>query len=299
MAYSLDDKLVIAITSRALFDLDEAHAVFRQHGLAAYRAHQREREGQPLLPGTGLPLVRALLNINRRVDERLVEVFLVSRNDADSGLRLLNSIEHLGLDISRDLFTGGRAAYAYLKAIQCDLFLSAEEQDVKRALAAEVAAGLVYRPPSWAEQDDGDEVRIAIDGDAVLFGSESERIYKERGLAEFQKHEAELEDEPLDPGPFKGFVEAICRIQQHFPEDKSPIRTALVTARNAPSHKRAIKTLRTWKMNLDEAYFLGGVAKAPLLEVFRPHIFFDDQDSHLGPAASTTPSALVPHASEP
>lgn len=292
MPYSLDNKLVVAITSRALFDLEAAHKIFECEGLAAYRVFQLKEEEKTLGPGTGFPLVRALLNINKGVDDPLVEVVLITRNDADSGFRILNSIEAEELDITRAAFTDGRDPYRYLGAFSCDLFLSAHPEDVRAALKAGFAAALVYPPPKVVESN-SDEVRIALDGDAVLFSDKSEKIFQRQGLEAFLENEQMLEDVPLDPGPFKGFVEAISRIQRQFPEDECPIRTALITARSGPAHKRVIKTLRAWKIRLDESFFLGGIEKVKILQAFRPHIFFDDQKANLAPASSSTPAAQV------
>jgi 5'-nucleotidase len=293
MGYDLKQKLVVAISSRALFDLSEANRVFEEQGLDAYRAYQISREDDPLTPGTGFPLVRALLSINERAGEDLVEVVLVSRNDADTGLRVMNSLDVHKIPIVRAGFTDGRAPYEYLSPFFCDLFLSANEEDVRHALQAGFAAGLVYQPPEGAITDD-QEIRVAFDGDAVLFAPEAEQIYRDQGLAAFHRQERESADVPLEPGPFKGFVEALQRIQRKFPEDGCPIRTALVTARSAPAHKRAIKTLRSWDVRLDESFFLGGLAKDGVLSVFRPHIFFDDQCFYCDPASQRTPTARVP-----
>lgn len=293
MPYTLDDKLVIAISSRALFDLTEANEVYERQGLEAYRAYQLEHEDKPLKPGTGCPLVRALLAINERAEERLVEVVLISKNDADSGLRIFNSIEAAGLDITRAALTDGRDAYQYLEPFCCDLFLSSNQEDVTAALRANFPAAWAYPAPELIGEDIK-EVRIAFDGDAVLFSHDSELVYQKGGLDAFQKHERELQNTPLDPGPFKGFLVALARIQKRFSEGASPIRTALVTARNAPAHKRPIKTLREWGVRTDASFFLGGVEKAGILKVFKPHIFFDDQAVHCDPAASSSPAALVP-----
>lgn len=292
MGFSLDDKLVVAISSRALFDLDAEHQVFTEHGLEAYRSFQVSHEDEPLEPGTGFPLVQALLSINARGKGSLVEVVLVSRNDADTGLRVMNSMEHYGLPIQRAGFTGGRAPYTYLQPFQCDLFLSANEEDVHRALSAGFAAGLVYRPPTPMEPGDG-EVRIAFDGDAVLFDPEAENVYRQQGLAEFHRREKESSDVPLAAGPFKGFLTALHLIQTQFGDKECPIRTALVTARSAPAHKRAVKTLRAWNVQLNEVFFLGGVSKAGVLKEFKPHIFFDDQSHYCEPASVQTPTARV------
>jgi 5'-nucleotidase len=295
MPFNLDDMLVVAITSRALFDLHESDQVFRDQGLDAYRAHQLEREDDPLGPGTAFPLVRGLLSVNERAGEHMTEVVILSRNDGDSGLRLMNSIEHHGLDISRAAFRGGEDPWAYLKAFRCDLFLSADPPDVQEALHQRVPSALVLDPPERldASAEDIDQVRIAFDGDAVLFDDESERYFQEHGLDSFLAREAELADEPMDPGPFKPFLMALGRIQNQFSERESPIRTALVTSRNAPAHKRVIKTLRTWGVHVDESVFLGGVDKAEILEAMRPHIFFDDQLTHLERTRLFVPSAHV------
>lgn len=289
MTYTLNNKLVVAITSRALFDLEEANRIFAENNdLAAYREYELENEEVSLKPGTGYPLVKALLRINEQLEEPLIEVVLVSRNDADSGLRIFNSIETLKLPITRAAFTDGRPPYPYLPAFCTKLFLSAYPDDVASALGAGVPAALVYAPPlEFLEADS--EVRIAFDGDAVLFSDDSEKVYEQKGLLGFQQHELKYQDVPLAPGPFKPFLDAIAAIQARFDERNCPIRTALITARNAPTHKRPIKTLRNWKIRLDESFFLGGVEKSAILEIFKPHIFFDDQEAHL-----KRPSAFVP-----
>jgi 5'-nucleotidase len=293
MPYSLDDKLVVGVSSRALFDLDEADAVFRSRGLAAYRVYQREHEDEPLGPGAAFALVRALLSINAQQPEPLVEVIVMSRNDADSAMRVFNSIESSGLDITRGAFRGGRDPWACLKAFQCSLFLSPEPEDVFGALAQGFPAALVLELPDAPTTDDPGEVRIAFDGDAVLFDDKSERVFQRGGLEAFQEHEARNADVPLSPGPFRPFLQALARVQARFPEGRSPIRTSLVTARGAPAHRRVVRTLRAWNVPIDETYFLGGLDKTGVLEVLRPHIFFDDQMRHLERAASVVPSARV------
>jgi 5'-nucleotidase len=292
MPYSLDDKLVVAITGRALFDLDEAHRIYEREGLEAYQKYQLQNEDVTLKPGTGYPLVQALLAINKRVPEPIVDVVLLTRNDAESGLRIIKSIETRGLSIARMAFTDGTNPYRYLESFSCDLFLSAHQDDVKDALEAGFAAALVYPPPSMLEEDLS-EVRIAFDGDAVLFGGESERIFQEQGIDAFHEHETRWEDTPMTPGPFKGLLQAISTIQRLFPERDCPIRTALVTARGAPAHKRLVKTLRTWGVSINESFFMGGVNKAKVLRAFKPHIYFDDQALHLNDAAGSTPAAQV------
>ena len=292
-AYSLDDKLVVGISTRALFDLDEAHGIFEKHGLEAYTNHQIENARVPLKPGTGLPLVRALLHVNELVGEQLVEVVVISRNSADTGLRTRHSIKSLGLDISRAAFTRGRPVADYLEAFSCDLFLSAHDEDVLRALRAGFAAGKILDVPADAHASE-EEVRIAFDGDAVLFSGASEDLYQREGLDAFQKHEAAKSDEPMEEGPFMGFLRALCAIQARFDPESCPIRTALITARDAISHERVVNTLHALNVRIDEYFFLGGVKKAPIVKAFKPHIFFDDQIAHAGPASEVAPSAQVP-----
>jgi 5'-nucleotidase len=288
----LEGKLVVAISSRALFDLDDAHRLFEEKGLEAYREFQIAREEDRLPHGTGFSLVRGLLSVNERAGRELVEVVLVSRNDADTGLRVMNSVEQYGLPISRAVFTDGREPYAYLEPFSCHLFLSANNADVACALEAGFAAGRVYQPPLSMDANEH-ELRIAFDGDAVLFSPDAEEVFRKKGLDEFHKQEQESAEIPLNPGPFKGFLEQLHRLQGLFPADACPIRTALVTARSAPAHKRAIKTLRKWNVRVNEAFFLGGVQKDGVLAKFRPHIFFDDQSSYCDRAAQRTPTAQV------
>jgi 5'-nucleotidase len=289
----LEGKLVVAISSRALFNLDEAHSIFQEGGLTDYRPYQIERENEVLPKGTGFPLVEGLLKLRDESGKELVEVVLVSRNDADTGLRVMNSVEHYQLSISRAVFTDGSNPYEYLQPFDCHLFLSANEEDVKRAIQQGFAAGLVYQPP-YSVDHQTDVVRIAFDGDAVLFSHEAEETYRRDGLERFHDQERESAEIPLNPGPFKGFLEALHRIQKLFPENNCPIRTALVTARSAPAHKRAIKTLRQWDVRVNESFFLGGVGKEGVLSVFKPHIFFDDHEMHCIPAAPKLPTAQVP-----
>jgi 5'-nucleotidase len=294
MAYALDDKLVVAISSRALFALDEADATFRDHGLEAYRRHQLEFEDVPLAPGTGMPLVRGLLRINEVVGQSLVEVIVLSRNDADSGLRIFNSIEAAGLPITRAAFTDGGDPLPYLDPFVCDLFLSNETDAVRAALARGFPAAQVLNPPEDFDEEPTGPVKIAFDGDAVLFDDESERVFQDQGLDAFLAREAELAEVPMNPGPFKPFLTALGRVQAAAGADQNVIRTALVTARSAPATKRVVKTLRTWDVRVDESFFLGGVEKAGVLAALNAHIFFDDQHVHLDPAQATTPSAHVP-----
>lgn len=292
MAYSLEDKLVIGVSTRALFDLTVADLVYRTEGVTAYREYQRANENIPLAPGTALPLIRGLLSINERSDERLVEVILMSRNDAESSVRIFNSVVGSGLDITRGAFRGGRDPWHYLECFRCKLFLSAEPTDVVNALSAGFPGALICPPPE-ALYEDLDEVRIAFDADAVIFDGASQAVFDREGLDGFMRHESELASEPMEPGPFHPFLMALKAIQDKFPEEESPIRTSLVTARNAPAHKRVVNTLRNWGVRIDETYFLGGISKAEVLKVLRPHIFFDDQMAHLKDAQLVTPSAHV------
>lgn len=296
MAVSLDDRLVIAISSRALFDLSESHAIFERDGVEAYQAHQVERESIVLHPGVAFDLVRKLLSLN--VGNRVyVEVVLLSRNSADTGLRVFNSIEHYGLSITRAVFTGGTDTSRYVAALGSHLFLSADAEDVKHALESGHAAATIV--PRVLREDDSsakrEELRIAFDGDAVLFSDEAERIYQADGLHAFTESEKAAAARPLEGGPFRGFLQALHRIQTEFPRDQQPIRTALVTARSAPAHERVIRTLRKWGIRIDESLFLGGLDKAEFLRAFGADIFFDDQRRHVDSATRFVAAGHVPH----
>jgi 5'-nucleotidase len=292
--------LVIAISSRALFDLDEAHQVFETQGLAAYSDYQVANEQVPLAPGTAFGVVRKLLALNEQVRDGLrVEVVLLSRNSADTGLRVFNSIAHYGLAITRAAFCGGESPWRYISAFGCQLFLSAEPGDVRKALENNVAAATLV---SRSNQDNDDEqLRFAFDGDAVLFSDEAEQVYKREGLAAFTASEQASRHEPLQGGPFKRFLHSLQTLQQAFPPDSAPIRTALVTARSAPAHERVIRTLRAWDIRIDESIFLGGLDKTEFLRAYRADVFFDDQQSHCDRAANHITTGHVPHgvANEP
>ena len=288
------EKLVVAISSRALFDLAESHALFEREGLDAYRSFQMARENELLEPGIAFPLVQKLLRLNAAAPTAPhVEVILLSRNSADTGLRIFNSIEHYGLDIVRAVFTGGASTSPYVHSFGAQLFLSANPESVAAALSAGIAAATIL--PSKAPQTASDELRIAFDGDAVIFGDESERVSQEQGIDAFHRHETELADQPLSGGPFRGFLAALHRLQAAFPADASPIRTALVTARSAPAHKRVILTLRSWGVRLDEALFLGGRDKGPFLQAFGADIFFDDSHANVESARQHVATGHVPH----
>lgn len=296
MALTLDDKLVVGISSRALFDLEEENAIFEEHGLEAYSKYQLEHENDVLKPGAAFPLVKALHNLNSE-GRYSTEIIVMSKNSADTSLRIFNSIDHYGLDISRAALVGGASISPYLNAFRTDLFLSADERDVQEAINANVAAGLICSHSDLPIDPDRDmkQIRIAFDGDAVLFSDESERIYQERGLEAFTAHEQANAKNPLPEGPFAKLLKTISVIQKDFPKESVPIRTALVTARNAPAHERVIRTLRAWDVRIDEAFFLGGIQKSEVLKAFDANIFFDDQPAHADPASKLVPAARVPY----
>ncbi|MGZ8217707.1 5'-nucleotidase [Methylomagnum sp.] len=286
-------KLVVAISSRALFDLDESHRVFEEEGKEAFCRYQVEHEDQILGPGVAFPLVKKLLAINAVLPETKVEVILLSRNSADTGLRVFNSIRHHGLDISRAAFTSGQPPFAYITPFSADLFLSSNAEDVALALEAGHAAATIIESGKVANESE--QLRIAFDGDAVLFSDESERIYRAGGLAAFNENEISEARTPLSGGPFKAFLATLHHIQTLFTADQSPIRTALVTARGAPAHERVVRTLRAWNIRIDEALFLGGMEKGPFLRAFGADIFFDDQKKHCDSARLHVATGHVPH----
>ena len=286
-------KLVVAISSRALFDLDESHQVFEAKGEEEYSRYQISQEGVPLLPGVAFSMVRKLLALNTDPSRPRVEVVLVSRNSADTGLRVFNSIRHHGLDISRAAFTRGEPPYRYIASFGAHLFLSANPEDVRGALDAGIAAATIL--PSGSEEFRSGQLRIAFDGDAVIFSDEAERIYVEGGLDAFNQNETGSSEKPLPGGPFKPFLAALHDIQSDFPVKSSPIRTALITARGAPAHERVIKTLRSWGIRIDEALFLGGKEKGAFLKSFGADIFFDDQIRHCDSAAEYVATGHVPY----
>ena len=295
MAYNLEDKLVVAVSSRALFDLEAENEIFEKEGLTAYYTYQLENEDTPLQKGTGFRLIENLLKINNYFpkDERQVEVIVLSKNNAAISLRITKAIAKYNLEIIRSGWTSGRDISNYLKAFKVDLFLSASDKDVVNAIQNGVAAAKILPSHADVHNSLGDQVRIAFDGDAVLFSEESELIYKKHGLEAFMKHEKENANNPLKKGPFAKLLLTIASIQKKFEDERSPIRTALVTARNAPTHERVIQTLNVWGVRIDEAFFLGGTDKYEVLEAFGADIFFDDQDVHLDLSSSVVPSAKV------
>ncbi len=289
------NKLVIAISSRALFNLDESHRVFQEDGLEAYSRYQIEKEDEILETGDAFPMVQKLLKINTLLEgDPRVEVILLSRNSADTGLRIFNSINHYELDIKRAAFTGGQSPYRYISPFNAHLFLSMDSDDVRRALEHGVAAATLL---AANKQDKGtDQLRFAFDGDAVLFSDEAEQIYKSQGLDAFTKNETESAKTPLSGGPFKLFLAALQGLQREFSERECPIRTALVTARSAPAHERVIRTLRAWDIRLDESLFLGGLSKGEFLKAYGADVFFDDQQVHCESAREHVATAgHVPH----
>ena len=288
-----DKKLVVAISSRALFDLDESHRIFEESGKDAFCSYQIEHEEEILRPGVAYSLVSKLLAINEVLGQPTVEVILLSRNSADTGLRVFNSIQHHGLSISRAAFTSGQSPFGYISAFGADLFLSSNAEDVRKALSAGHAAATILASSKPAT--DSGQLRIAFDGDAVLFSDESERIYREKGLEAFAEYEKNEARNPLSGGPFKAFLATLHHIQTLLGVDESPIRTALVTARAAPAHERVVRTLRAWNIRIDEALFLGGKEKGPFLRAFGADIFFDDQQGHCDSASRHVATGHVPH----
>jgi 5'-nucleotidase len=290
MPATLEGQLVVAISSRAMFDFEEENRVFEHGDDRAYMQLQLQRLEQPARPGVAFSLVHKLLAFNE--DLPRVEVVILSRNDPVSGMRVFRSAQHYGLTMQRGVFTRGQPPWRYLRPLAANLFLSANEADVRSALAAGVPAARVYPQSAHASASHPDEVRIAFDGDAVLFSDEAERVYQARGLDAFQNHERERAATPLAPGPFKPLLEALHRLQRQ-PGRRMRIRTALVTARSAPAHERAIRTLMAWQIEVDEAMFLGGLPKGSFLREFEPDFFFDDQTGHIENAAAHVPAGHV------
>jgi 5'-nucleotidase len=294
MPASLQGQLVVAISSRALFDFEAENQIFEAGDDHAYMALQQQRLDEPAPPGVAFSLVRKLLAFN---DGRLdsgpqVEVVVLSRNDPISGLRVFRSAKHYGLPVERGVFTRGASPWRYLKPLSAHLFLSANDDDVRQALAAGVAAARVMPLAARASAAHPDELRIAFDGDAVLFSDEAEQVFQRDGLAAFREHEVQRAHLPLPAGPFKPVLQALQRLQQS-PGGGMRVRTALVTARSAPAHERAIRTLMDWDIEVDEAMFLGGLAKGEFLREFEPDFFFDDQAGHVESAAVHVPAGQV------
>ena len=303
--------LTVAVTSRALFDLEESHALFESEGVEAYAEYQRQHEDDVLRPGVAFPVVRKLLALNQGAspEDPRVEVILLSRNSADTGLRIFNSIQHYELGIIRATFTAGEPTWPYVKPFGTDLFLSANPDSVRRALVHGIAAATILPKPmgetiqaaATSPVDPGrplGHLPIASDGDAVICGHARERISRHQGVEAFGRHERERAREPLSGGPFRNFLSALHALQAAFPAgEQAPIRTALVTARSAPAHERVIRTLREWGVRLDEALFLGGRHKGPFLEAFGADIFFDDSQHNIDSALQhqSVAAGHVPH----
>lgn len=298
MSYDLENRLVVGVSSRALFDLSCENQIFEADGVDAYCRYQVEHEDEILQPGPGFPLIRALLNLNNLPGmEGCVEVIIMSRNSPDTSLRVFNAIRHYGLNITRAVLASGASLAPYLEAFRTDLFLSAYEDDVQSAIDSNIAAGIICSDGihTYDCEHQIKQIRIAFDGDAVLFSDESEQIFKEKGLQAFEENERKNADNPLKAGPFARFLKILSELQKGFGADEAPIRTALVTSRCAPAHERVIRTLRAWNVRIDEAFFLGGVQKKDVLKAFGAHIFFDDQLIHTDTASEVVPAARVPY----
>ena len=295
MAVKFKDNLVVAISSRALFDLEEGHRIYEQQGVDAYCQYQIERENEILKPGVAFGLVKKLLALKDSQGNSQVEVVLISRNSADTGLRVFNSIQHHDLKMTRAAFTGGESPYRYLRAFTAHLFLSADPEDVRKTLEAGFAAATILPSNTSSEKASQKQLRIAFDGDAVLFSDEAEQIFQQKGLEAFTSSEQKSADRPLPGGPFKSVLAALHKIQSEHDPKKGPIRTALFTARAAPAHERVIRTLRAWEVRIDEAVFLGGMDKGEFLKTFGADIFFDDQQSHCDSVRQHVPTGHVPN----
>ncbi len=291
MPTSLQDQLVVALSSRALFDFEEENQVFEASDDRAYMQLQLQRLDRPARPGVAFSLVHKLLAFNT-ADTLRVQVVILSRNDPVSGMRVFRSCQHYGLPIERGVFTRGQSPWRYLKPLDAQLFLSTNEADVRSALAAGVPAARVFPHSARASDAHPHEMRIAFDGDAVLFSDEAEAIYQRDGLMAFQSHEQAHSATPLAAGPFKPLLQALQRLQSR-PAGLMRLRTALVTARSAPAHERAIRTLMDWQIEVDEAMFLGGLPKGEFLKEFEPDFFFDDQTGHVQSAAAHVPAGHV------
>ena len=313
MALDLSNTLVVGISATALFDLGETDKLFREQlkidvekAVVQYRQYMLEREDDPLLEGTGMPLIKALLELNKYSDDKasespLVEVVVMSRNSPETGVRVFNNIRNLGLKISRHAFTGGESVIDYIEAFDVDLFLTTNVDDAQKVSdAGKCAVALLKAPPADMVKPPTDQVRIAFDGDAVLFDESSELVYKSKGLVEFQQNEDTQQDVPMLEGPYASFLQKLAKLQKRLPfgVEMSPVRLAIVTARSAPAEMRVINTLRAWGVHVNEVFFLGGLNKAAILKAFKPHIFFDDQDLHIENASTVVPSGKVPYKSD-
>lgn len=293
--------LRIGISTRALFELEEEHSVFVNDGVQAYAALQLERENTLIQRGSGFEVVERLLILNEGEQKPYVEVAVLSRNSPDLSLREFNSIKHYGLEIKTGSFTGGRPLGPFISAWDVDLFLSNEVADVQAAVFAGTAAAKLGVPPKDRQEVVEDEVRIAFDGDAVVFSPESDEIYASQGLQAFLRHESENATKPMAGGPFGNFLKKLSVLRRIYMDDKgfSKVRIAIVTARNAPAHARVVHTLRAWGTPADEAHFVGNRDKAPVLKALGAHIFFDDQEKHVLGASAVVPAGHVPGPHKP
>ncbi len=301
MAYELKDRLVIGLASSALFNLDESDKVFQKLGEDAYRKYQRKHQEKVLEKGVSFPFIKRLLSLNE-IDPKnpLVEVVLLSKNDPDTGLRVMHSIEHYGLNMTRAIFLQGGEPHKYIKPLDISLFLSAHENDVKEAILSGSSAGQVLESNITDDEDDK-ELRISFDFDGVIADDSSESVYEKDGIDGFLKHEKEMANVPVNAGPLQEFLQKISIIQKRelkykdeHPDYEPKLKVSIVTARSAPSHERVINTMRTWDIMVNEAFFLGGIEKKKVLEVLNPHIFFDDQKLHLEKASDVLPSVHIP-----
>lgn len=300
--YRLENRLVVGLASSALFDLEESDGVFREKGEEGYRVYQRANLDNTLSPGVAFSFIRRLLSLNdlNPEDDPLVEVIILSRNDPDTGLRVMRSIKAHGLPITRAVFMQGRAPYKFMRALHMSLFLSADENDVREAVASGLPAGRVLGSAVADDPEDRD-LRIAFDFDGVLAGDESERVFQQNGLAEFRAHETMNVATPHDAGPLRDFLREINKLQRREEERRREnkdymirVHVSIVTARNAPTHERAMTSLNNWGVTVNDAFFLGGIDKSSVMDVLRPHIFFDDQEAHLEGTLRTTPSVHIP-----
>jgi len=311
MPVDLSESLVIGISATALFDLSEADKIFREKiehdpdtAMEEYRNYMLENESQPLEDGTGMPLVKALLNLNEHTkdgDPPIVEVIVLSRNSPETGYRVLSEIRRRKLNITRSAFTAGESNVDYLEDFYVDLFLTTSEKDAQRVIDSKVcAAAIVKKPPKNGENFSGDQVRFAFDADAVIFNEKSEIVNQTKGLPAFHENEDTDQDIPLQEGPHAKLLLKLSKMKERLPGRKeySPVKLAIMTARNSPAEMRVVKTLRNWEVYVDMAFFLGGLQKSRFLKTFKPHIFFDDQDSHLDPASLDVPCAKVLYPSD-
>lgn len=301
MPYPIERKLVVGVSSNALFDLHEEDSIFRNEGIVAYRKHQIENRDKPLKSGFAFPFIRRFLSINEHYpDEKPVEVVLLSKNSPETGVRIFNSIRHHNLDISRGAFTSGESPFRYIPAYNISLFLSENEEDVIKSINAGYPAGRFVNAKPIVD-DGADELRVAFDFDGVIVDDESEQVYQQHGIAKYYEHETAHCTEPHGPGLLADFFKKLAFFQKLETKKKDEnscynkiLKTAIITARNAPAHERAINTLKAWDVTVDEMFLLGGIEKRRLLEVFKPHLFLDDQLGHLDAKIPDIPLVHIP-----